>query len=51
MGYRFNPQSTGTPADWELWSRMIADGRRWRFVDRIVHRYYPAVVAPVCDPQ
>ncbi len=51
MGYRFNPNAAPTPADWELWHRMIADGRRWTFVDRVVHHYYPATMVPVVDPQ
>jgi glycosyltransferase involved in cell wall biosynthesis len=52
FGYRFDPGcwQRGQPADWDLWSRMLADGRRWGFVDAVVHHYYPAGVAPVCDP-
>ena len=51
MGYRFTVENTGKPADWELWSRMLADGRKWGFVNAVVHNYYPDGPAPICDPQ
>lgn len=46
MGYRFRMDCAPTPADWDLWSRMLADSRRWGFVDAVVHRYYPAEQVP-----
>lgn len=51
MGYRFDMECwrKGLPADWDLWSRMIADGRKWGFVPVVVHHYFPAGPAPICD--
>ena len=51
MGYRFDVECwrKGLPADWDLWSRMIADGRKWGFVPVVVHHYFPAGPAPICD--
>ena len=51
MGYRFSMDCPPSPADWDLWNRMLHDGRRWRFVDRVVHHYYPADQVPQVDPQ
>lgn len=50
MGYRFSMDCPPDPADWDLWHRMLVDGRRWTFVDRIVHHYYPAERVPAVDP-
>jgi len=33
--------SRGLPEDADLWIRMLADGRKFRLVERIVHHYYP----------
>lgn len=51
MGYRFDPDCwrRGVVADWDLWARMLADGRRWRFVPAVVYRYAPATKIPVVD--
>jgi len=46
MGYRFRMECPPTPADWDLWSRMLADSKRWTFVDEVVHYYYPAERIP-----
>ena len=52
FGYRFDPECwrRGLPADWDLWSRMLADGRRWGFIPDVVHHYYPSGPMPKCDP-
>lgn len=44
MGYRYDPEclSRWLPTDADLWNRMVAGGVTFTFVQRIVHRYYPA---------
>lgn len=44
MGYRYDPEclTRWLPADADLWNRMIADGVTFTFVDKLVHRYFPA---------
>ncbi len=43
MGYRYDPTciERGLPEDADLWTRMIADGVKFAFLDRIVHYYFP----------
>lgn len=50
LGYRYSFECAPEPADWDLWHRMLTDGRRWGFVPQIVHRYHPADRVPVADP-
>ncbi len=44
LGYRYDPHCIDRwlPADADIWNRMVADGVRFTFVDKLVHRYYPA---------
>lgn len=44
QGYRYDRGciDRGLPEDADLWVRMLADGRTFRLVERIVHHYYPA---------
>jgi glycosyltransferase involved in cell wall biosynthesis len=49
LDYRYRPDTSPAPADWDLWSRMLSDGTRWTFVDRVVHHYYPADRVPQVD--
>lgn len=44
MGYRYDPESIyrWLPTDADLWIRMIEGGVTFTFVDKLVHRYYPA---------
>ena len=43
QGYRYDRTciERSLPEDADLWIRMLADGRRFRLVERIVHHYYP----------
>lgn len=43
MGYRYDREciTRGLPEDGDLWDRMVADGRKFVFVDQIVHHYFP----------
>ncbi len=43
QGYRYERACVerGLPEDGDLWVRMLADGRRFRLVERVVHHYYP----------
>jgi glycosyltransferase involved in cell wall biosynthesis len=49
MGYRFRMDCAPDPADWDLWSRMLRDGRKWAFTDAVVHQYFPAERVPAVD--
>ena len=40
LGYRYRFDCAPLPADWDLWSRMLADGTHWGFVPSIIHRYH-----------
>lgn len=44
MGYRYDPEAIARwlPTDADLWNRMVAGGVTFTFVERLVHRYYPA---------
>lgn len=44
LGYRYDPEciSRGKAADQDIWDRMVVGGVTFAFVDRLVHRYYPA---------
>lgn len=44
MGYRYDPESITRwlPTDADLWHRMIEGGVSFTFVDKLVHRYFPA---------
>ena len=44
LGYRYDPEcvTRGKAADQDLWDRMVEGGVQFTFVDRLVHRYYPA---------
>jgi glycosyltransferase involved in cell wall biosynthesis len=44
MDYRYDPEciTRGKAADQDLWDRMVAGGVTFAFVDKLVHRYYPA---------
>jgi glycosyltransferase involved in cell wall biosynthesis len=44
QGYRYDRDCIlrHLPEDADLWIRMLADGRKFRLVERIVHHYYPA---------
>jgi glycosyltransferase involved in cell wall biosynthesis len=43
QGYRYDRGciQRHLPEDADLWVRMLAEGRRFNFVERIVHHYYP----------
>jgi len=43
MGYRYDMGciERGKPEDCDLLSRIVADGRRWSFVPKVVHRVNP----------
>ena len=51
LAARFDPDCwrRGLPGDWDLWSRLIEQGARWRFVDQIVLHYFPAEKVPQVD--
>lgn len=42
LGYRYDRTAADrdVPADADLWQRMVADGVRFAFLDRVVHRYH-----------
>jgi len=44
MGYRYDwgCLDRGLPSDADLWERMITGGVTFTFIDRLVHRYFPA---------
>jgi O-antigen biosynthesis protein len=44
LGYRYDPAciERGLPEDGDLLDRIVADGRRWTFVPKIIHGYYPS---------
>lgn len=44
MGYRYDMHCIDRwlPADADLWNRMVAGGVKFTFVEKLVHRYYPA---------
>jgi glycosyltransferase involved in cell wall biosynthesis len=51
-GYRWNPDcwKVNLAADWELWSRMLADGVKFAFTEEVVYRYFPAHRVPGTVP-
>lgn len=44
LGYRYDPEclSRGKAEDQDLWDRMVEGGVKFTFVEKLVHRYYPA---------
>lgn len=50
-GYVLDPESwrRGTVCDWDMWSRMLADGLDWAFTPEVVYRYHPANRVPAVD--
>ena len=50
-GFTLDPESwrRGIVCDWDMWSRMLAAGLRWVFVDEVLYRYFPANRVPVVD--
>ena len=44
LGYRYDPEcmSRWLAADGDLWNRMVEGGVRFKFVDKLVHKYWPA---------
>ena len=44
LGYRYDPIGCierCTPGDGDLWNRMVEGGVSFRFVDQVVHHYFP----------
>ena len=43
LNYRYDPAcvSRQVSLDWDLHNRIAADGRRWVFVPKVIHHYYP----------
>jgi len=44
LGYRYDLECLrrGMPEDGDLWTRMVAGGVRFFFVEQVIHHYYPA---------
>ena len=48
--YRYDLTRTDLPADWALWSAMIAGGLTFGFVGDVVYRYFPSTHIPKVEP-